>query len=105
MNEILQGNALDVLKTLESESVNCVITSPPYFGLRNYKTPPQILGLQKKLFIKLTQKAAENIKPVVRKAILNETILGVNINPPPKKKRYVNKGWNYDGKGRGKREK
>jgi site-specific DNA-methyltransferase (adenine-specific) len=30
MNNIIQGDCLEVLKTLESESVDCVITSPPY---------------------------------------------------------------------------
>lgn len=30
------GHALDVLKTLPAESVNCIVTSPPYFGLRSY---------------------------------------------------------------------
>ena len=35
---ILQGDALEVLKTLESESVQCCVTSPPYFGLRDYGT-------------------------------------------------------------------
>ena len=36
--EIKQGDCLDVLKTLPSESVNCCITSPPYWGLRDYGT-------------------------------------------------------------------
>ena len=27
---ILQGNSLDVLKTLDSESVDCCVTDPPY---------------------------------------------------------------------------
>ncbi len=40
--EIICGDALAVLKTLESESVQCAITSPPYYGLRSYKTVPQI---------------------------------------------------------------
>lgn len=35
---ILQGDALLVLKTLEGESVNMCITSPPYYGLRDYGT-------------------------------------------------------------------
>jgi DNA modification methylase len=35
---ILQGNCLEVLKTLEPESVNMCITSPPYYGLRDYGT-------------------------------------------------------------------
>lgn len=30
------GDALEVLRDMESESVNCVVTSPPYFGLRDY---------------------------------------------------------------------
>ena len=30
MNKIIQGDALEVLKTLPSESVDCIITDPPY---------------------------------------------------------------------------
>ena len=33
---IYQGNVLDVLKTFPDESVDCIITSPPYWGLRDY---------------------------------------------------------------------
>lgn len=33
---ILQGDARDVILTLPDESVQCVVTSPPYFGLRQY---------------------------------------------------------------------
>ena len=36
VNKIIQGDTLEVLKTFESESVDCVITSPPYFALRSY---------------------------------------------------------------------
>lgn len=32
------GHVLDVLPTLEAESVQCVVTSPPYYGLRDYGT-------------------------------------------------------------------
>lgn len=38
VNRIIQGDSLAVLKTLESESVDCVVTSPPYWGLRDYGT-------------------------------------------------------------------
>ena len=34
--DIRQGNALEQLRLLEPESVHCVVTSPPYWGLRNY---------------------------------------------------------------------
>jgi len=36
--QILQGDCRDVLKTLADESVNMCVTSPPYYGLRDYKT-------------------------------------------------------------------
>lgn len=34
------GHVLDVLKMLSDESVHCVVTSPPYWGLRDYGLPP-----------------------------------------------------------------
>lgn len=30
------GDALDVLRQMSAESVNCIVTSPPYYGLRDY---------------------------------------------------------------------
>jgi len=44
-SRIIQGDCLEVLKTLESESVHCCVTSPPYFGLRDYGVDGQ-LGLE-----------------------------------------------------------
>jgi site-specific DNA-methyltransferase (adenine-specific) len=37
-NKIFQGNNLDILKTLPDDSIDCCVTSPPYYGLRDYKT-------------------------------------------------------------------
>lgn len=45
MNKIITGEALSVLQGIESNSVNCCITSPPYYGLRDYGTDGQI-GLE-----------------------------------------------------------
>jgi DNA modification methylase len=42
---ILKGDCRHVLKELADESVNCVVTSPPYFGLRDYGVDGQI-GLE-----------------------------------------------------------
>lgn len=39
---IYTGDALTILKTLESESVNCVITSPPYWAMRDYLVEGQL---------------------------------------------------------------
>ncbi|MCK9209234.1 MAG: site-specific DNA-methyltransferase [Ignavibacteriaceae bacterium] len=41
-NIILQGNVLERLKDMEAGRVHCMITSPPYYGVRNYGTQPQI---------------------------------------------------------------
>lgn len=38
------GDALSVLRTLPDNSVHCCITSPPYFGLRDYKCDLVIFG-------------------------------------------------------------
>jgi DNA modification methylase len=43
---IYLGNVLDVLKRIPSESFQSVITSPPYWGVRNYGIDGQI-GLEK----------------------------------------------------------
>ena len=39
---LLQGDALSVLKTMPDESVDMCMTSPPYWGLRDYDTENQI---------------------------------------------------------------
>lgn len=44
-SSLFQGDALQVLQQLPSESVQCVVTSPPYWGLRDYNIPEQI-GLE-----------------------------------------------------------
>lgn len=41
---ILHGNALEVLRTLPEASVHCVVTSPPYWSLRDYKVPATVWG-------------------------------------------------------------
>lgn len=43
--KILQGDCLEVLKTLPKKSVQMCVTSPPYYGLRDYGVSGQI-GLE-----------------------------------------------------------
>lgn len=40
VNTTLHGNAYDRLKHIPSESVDCCVTSPPYWGLRDYGLEP-----------------------------------------------------------------
>lgn len=42
LNKIYCMDALEGLKQLEAESVNCCITSPPYWNLRDYGVKEQI---------------------------------------------------------------
>ncbi len=42
---ILTGDCRDVLKALPDQSVHCIVTSPPYFGLRDYGVDGQ-MGLE-----------------------------------------------------------
>lgn len=42
---VLHGDCRDVLATLPDSSVHCVVTSPPYWGLRDYNVAGQ-LGLE-----------------------------------------------------------
>jgi len=43
-NVVLEGDALEVLRTLAPTSVDAVITSPPYFRARRYEAGPAELG-------------------------------------------------------------
>jgi len=36
VNRVICGNVLEVLKTFPDESIDCIITSPPYYGKRDY---------------------------------------------------------------------
>lgn len=42
---IITADVLEGLAQLEDESVHCVVTSPPYYGLRDYNASGQI-GLE-----------------------------------------------------------
>jgi site-specific DNA-methyltransferase (adenine-specific) len=45
---IIEGDALQALRMLPEQSIQCVVTSPPYWGLRDYGINGQI-GLEKTL--------------------------------------------------------
>ena len=44
-HKIILGDCIEGMRTLANESVHCVVTSPPYFGLRDYGVDGQI-GLE-----------------------------------------------------------
>ena len=45
---LYEGDAFTILQRLPSDSIQCIVTSPPYWGLRDYNNPDQI-GLEETL--------------------------------------------------------
>lgn len=42
--KVIIGNSLHVLQAMEPESIDVCVTSPPYWGLRDYGSEPAIYG-------------------------------------------------------------
>ena len=73
---IFQGDASTVLQRLPSQSVQCIVTSPPYWGLRDYNIPEQI-GLEPTLpqfFNRLTSVFSE-----AKRVLADDGVLWLNI--------------------------
>ena len=49
---IYHGNSLEVLKEMDSESVQCCVTSPPYWGLRAYLPDGVVMKKDTPLWVK-----------------------------------------------------
>ena len=73
---IFEGDALTVLRRLPSNSVQCIVTSPPYWGLRDYEIEDQV-GLEPTLpqFIRSLQ----NIFTEARRVLKDDGVLWLNI--------------------------
>ena len=68
LDVIKQGNSVDVLKTFPDESIDCCITSPPYYGLRDYGMEDQI-GLEEtpEAYIQRLVDVFHEVKRVLKK--------------------------------------
>jgi DNA modification methylase len=66
--QILKGDCRDILKTLPDESVHCVVTSPPYWGLRDYGVEGQ-LGMEKTYqeHVETIAQVFDEVKRILRK--------------------------------------
>lgn len=75
-SKIIQGDCLSVLKTMESSTVNCCVTSPPYYGLRDYGVADQIgLEVTPEAYIANLVEAFRECKRILR----DDGTLWVNI--------------------------
>jgi site-specific DNA-methyltransferase (adenine-specific) len=73
---LFEGDALTVLKRLPDNSVQCVVTSPPYWGLRDYNSVDQI-GLEPTLpqFIN----SLRTVFAEVRRVLKDDGVFWLNI--------------------------
>lgn len=77
--KILTGNCLEVLKTLPDQSVQCCVTSPPYYGLRSYG-----MGIENgEIGLELTpEEFLENLVAVfrqVKRVLRDDGVIFVNL--------------------------
>lgn len=73
---IITGDAREVLKTLPDQSVHCCVTSPPYWGLRDYGVDGQ-LGLEE-----TPEEYVDNLVQVfceVRRVLRDDGTLWLNL--------------------------
>lgn len=65
---LFEGDALESLKRIESNSIDCIVTSPPYFWLRDYGIDGQI-GLEETVesYIRALNSIAEECFRVLKK--------------------------------------
>lgn len=76
LNTIYSGDALETLQTFPDNSIDCCVTSPPYFGLRDYGVSGQI-GLEE-LPIEYIQNLV-NVFHEVKRVLTPTGICWVNI--------------------------
>lgn len=75
-NTIINADAAEALKLMPDESVDCCVTSPPYFGLRDYGCAGQI-GLEDD--VEQYIRRLVDIFREVRRVLKNDGTLWVNI--------------------------
>jgi DNA modification methylase len=89
LNKIYCGDCLEVFKAFPDESINCVVTSPPYWALRDYGVAGQ-LGLEPTFQEYITKLC--DIFDEVKRVLKKDGTCWVNMGDT------YNAGGNYRGK-------
>lgn len=92
INEILVGDVLDRLAELPDGCVHCVVTSPPYWGLRDYGIEPSVWGGEaacEHAWGQVVQPAANGI--VHEGGMSGETLSGRSATRQPKRSAFCSK--------------
>ena len=89
--EIIQGDCIKSLKALPADSIHCCVTSPPYFGLRNYNGGEEEIGQEETVegYVEKMVEVFREIKRVLRPdgtlwLNLGDSYMAQkNVSPPP----------------------
>ena len=99
---IYQGDCLTVLPTLDADSIQCCVTSPPYYGLRDYGCAGQI-GLEgtPNEYVEKLVAVFREVKRVLRNdgtvfLNLGDSYAGSGRGNNPNGKQGTNKGTGFD---------
>lgn len=67
LNHIYEGDAIKILRDLPDNCIDCCVTSPPYYGLRNYGHSDQI-GLEKtpEIYVDNLVRVFEQVRRVLK---------------------------------------
>ena len=98
---VIVGDCRSVLRDLPDESVNCVVTSPPYFGLRDYGVDGQI-GLEASVSDHIA--ALRDVFREIRRILLKDGTLWVNYGDGYASTPNGNTHLTHDGRYKSKRD-
>jgi site-specific DNA-methyltransferase (adenine-specific) len=98
LNKIICGDAIEVLKKFPDESIDCVVTSPPYWALRDYGVKQQIgLESSSEEYLKKLMNVFAEIRRVLKPAGTCWVILGdTYVNKTKNGRRYKMQHNMYD---------
>lgn len=85
-NQIVCGDARKIIKELPDDFIDCTITSPPYYNLRNYHSGQEEIGLEKCLEDYVSALANDVFLPLLHKTKESGSL-------------FLNLGNTYDNKG------
>lgn len=97
---IFQGDVLEKLAEIESESIDCIVSSPPYWGLRDYGVDGQ-LGLEPDFrdYLKTMNEIMVQLKRVLKNTgtcwiNLGDSYWGGGRGPDSFERKGLQKNWN-----------
>lgn len=87
------GDCLSVLKEMESESIDCIITSPPYWGMRAYDNEENINEIGNEPNFPLYVKALTEVFTEAHRVLKKEGSLWLNLGDKYVDKKLLGMPW------------